>query len=325
MITTFLYQKGKPFEKNIDRARMHQALRDKEALLWVDLENPDDFEIECLVEIFNFHDLAIDDCLNDLSQPKVDDYDEYLFLVLHAVNLEGGSGQEELLTVEINIFLGPNFVVTFHKGPIQSVTQIRELASKKPETFIGQGPDKLVYYLLDYLVEKYQPVLDLYDAQVDLLEEEIFNQTKSEQLSDIMKLKKDLFHFRRTVAPQRDTINFLTRTDTGFIRPENMPYFRDVFDHLFRIYGMIEGLHEAVTGLMQVYFSYSSHKLNDSIKRMTVMATITMPPVVIASIYGMNFEHMPELSMPFGYFGSLILMAATSISVLIVMKWKKWI
>lgn len=325
MITTFLYQKGKPLEKNIDRARMMHALKDKDMLLWVDLEDPDDFEIECLVEIFNFHDLAIDDCLNDLSQPKVDDYDEYLFLVLHAVNLEAGSGQEELLTVEINIFLGPNYVVTFHKGPIQSVSQIRDLAQKKPDSFMGQGSDKLVYYLLDYLVEKYQPVFDLYDAQVDHLEEEIFNQTKTEQLSDIMKLKKDLFHFRRTVAPQRDTISFLTRTDTGFIRQENMPYFRDVYDHLFRIYGMIEGLHEAITGLMQVYFSYSSHKLNDSIKRMTVMATITMPPVVIASIYGMNFEHMPELSFHYGYLGSLVLMAATSGIVLLWMKIKKWI
>lgn len=324
MISNFLYQKGRQLERGIDRARMHQALKDKDSLLWVDLEDPDDFEIDCLVEIFNFHDLAIDDCLNDLSQPKMDDYDEYLFLVLHAVNLEGGS-LEELLTVEINIFIGPNYVVTFHKGPIQSVSQVRELVLKKPDSFMGSGSDKLVYYLLDYLVEKYQPVLDLYDAQVDHLEEEIFNQTKTEQLADIMKLKKDLFHFRRTVAPQRDTISFLTRNDTGFIRPENMPYFRDVYDHLFKIYGMIEALHEAVTGLMQVYFSYSSHKLNDSIKRMTVMATITMPPVVIASIYGMNFTHMPELSHPLGYFGSLLLMAVTSITILIFMKWKKWI
>ncbi len=324
MLTSYIFQKGKPLEKNVNRARLLQALSEKDSLVWVDLENPDDFEEECMVEIFNFHDLAIDDCLNDLSQPKVDDYDEYLFLVLHAVNLE--SCEEELLTVEIDIFLGPNYVVTFHKSPLQSVSHIRELAQKKPEAYLSHGADKLVYYILDQLVENYQPVLDLYDAQVDLLEEEIFKSTEKEHLADIMKLKKDLFHFRRSVAPQRDTINLLARTSmSGFIKEENMIYFRDVYDHLFKLYGMIEGLHEATTGIVQAYFSYSSHKMNESIKRMTVMATLSMPAIMIASVYGMNFQHMPELNHPYGYFMSIGLMALTSIALLVWMKIKKWI
>jgi magnesium transporter len=321
MIHTFFYHKGKPVEKNLTRAQMLAALHDREGLLWVDLEDPDEFETECLVEIFNFHDLALDDCLNDLSQPKVDDYEEYLFLVLHAVNV---GSDKEILSTELDVFLGPNYVVTFHKRPLQSVEVTRELAQKKPDSLLGHGSDKLVHQLLDQLVDRYQPVIDRYDEKVDQLEEDVFKHTQREHLEDIIQLRRDLFHFRRIVAPQRDTVNYLTRTETEFIREENRLYFRDVYDHLFRLYGQVEALHEALTGIMQAYFSYSSHRLNQSITRMTVMATLTMPAIVIASIYGMNFQNMPELSKPWGYPLALAAMGATSLAVLIYMKIKKW-
>lgn len=321
MITSYLYRKGKACENNIPRAQMLAALNEKDTLLWVDLEEPNDFESETLVEIFNFHPLAVEDCITDISQPKVDDYEEYLFLVMHAVKLKDDS----LSTTELDIFLGKNYVVTFHTEPLKSVDQVKESIRKKPDFCLGHGPDLLVHALLDHLVDNYQPVLDQYEEKIDKLEDEIFNHPAQDYLETIMRAKRDVFHFRRTIAPQRDTLNYLTRNPTVFIKAKNLIYFRDVYDHLFRIYGTVEGFHEAISGILQAYFSYSSNKLNEVMKRMTVMATLTMPSIIIASIYGMNFKNMPELDHPYGYLFSFVLMGVTSIGMLLWMKWKKWI
>ena len=322
MLNTFLYRKGKPLETNISRAQMFECLQEKDCLLWVDFENPSEFESDMLVEIFNFHPLAVEDCIVDLSNPKVDDYEEYLFLVMHAINLKS---KEELVTIELDVFLGKNYVVTFHKEPVKSVQQVREAVQKKPDTFLGHGADLLVHAVLDHLVDNYMPVLDQYDHQIDLIEEEMFNHTSKDFLAQLMQVKRDVFNLRRIVAPQRDTVNFLTRNPTPFIKPKHMMYFRDVYDHLFRVYSILEGFHEMMPSILQVYFSHSSHQLNEIMKRMTVLATLTMPSMIIASIYGMNFKHIPELTWDHGYFISLGLMAAISIVMLIWMKLKKWI
>ena len=321
MLTSFYYQKGKPLESGLTRPRMFEILQQKEGLLWVDFDNPDEFESDALVEIFNFHDLAVEDCVSDVSSPKADDYEEYLFLVMHALSL---AEEGKLKTVELDIFLGKNYVVTFHKEPVKSIQQVRDIV-KRSETMMNQGSDLLVHNILDHLVDNYLPVLDYYDSQIDNLEEHLVNDPPKDYLSTLMQLKRDIFNLRRTVSPQRDTIYFLTRNPTPFIKPKNVAYFRDIYDHLFRIYGMAEGYHENLTSILQVYFSFQSHKLNDIMKRMTILATLTMPSVIIASIYGMNFRHMPELNHPYGYLGSLGLMALISVGMLVWMKFKKWI
>jgi magnesium transporter len=322
MLQAFLFHKGKTLETGISRSQMLASLSDKDNLLWVDLENPNEFESDCLVEMFNFHPLAVEDCISDLSQPKVDDFEEYLFLVMHAVQT-GPDG--ELVSKELDVFLGKNYVVTFHKDPLKSVEKIRDFVAKKPEVLMGRGADLLVHSILDQLVDNYLPVLDHYDEKVDHLEEELFNNPPKDYLATILAMKRDIFHLRRIVSPQRETLNFLTRNPTIFIRQKNLIYFRDVYDHLFRIYGMIEGCQEMVTGILQAYFSYSSHRLNDVIKRLTIVATLAMPALTIASFYGMNFKHMPELDWPFGYAFSYVLMAVTTIVLLIWMKFKKWL
>lgn len=322
MLNAYLYHKGKPLEAGISRAQMLHALQEKEGVLWVDLEDPNEFEEDALVEIFNFHPLAVEDCVSDISQPKVDDYEEYLFLVMHAVHL---NGEGALATTELDVFLGKNYVVTFHKAPIKGVQLVRETLAKKPEVLMGHGPDLLVHAILDYLVDNYEPVLSQYDERIDQIEEELFNHPNKDYLAAILQVKRDVFQLKRTVAPQRDTLNFLTRTPTAFIKPKHMMYFRDVYDHLFRIYGMVEGFHELIPSILQVYFSQSSHTLNEVMKRMTILATLSMPAVMIASIYGMNFQHMPELEWRYGYFICLGLIFVTSVGMLIWMKFKKWI
>ncbi len=327
MLHSFLFHKGKPLETDIPRAQMLSALADKDSLLWVDLENPSEFESDCLVELFNFHPLAVEDCLSDRSQPKVDDYEEYLFLVMHAVRMVRNeeTSTDELGLLELDIFFGKNYVVTFHKTPINTVEQVRELVKKKPDRFTGQGSDLLVHAILDYLVDNYQPVVNQYQSRIDQFEKAIFKDPPADFLSTVMQAKEDIFSLRRIVSPQRDTVNFLTRVPTPFIRTKHMMYFRDIYDHLFRIYSIAEGFHENLSSILQAYFSYSSHKLNEVVKHLTVLATLTMPAVIVASIYGMNFRHMPELDWKFGYPFSILIAFSVSMGMLIWMKSKKWI
>jgi magnesium transporter len=321
MITSFLYKKDKTIEADVSRARMLQALKEKESILWVDIENSDEFEDDMLVEIFNFHDLAVEDCITDVSQPKVDDYEEYAFLVTHALVLK----EAQLHSIELDIFLGPNYVVTFHKEPIKSIEMMRENARRRSDYYLGRGADLLVYNILDLTVDQYMPVIEGYEDVIDQIEDRMFHNHDESCLEEVLQLKRDVFHFRRTIAPQRDALNLLTRNPSSLIKEDNRIYFRDVYDHLFRIYGIVEGFHEAITGVLQAYFSFSSHTLNKNIQRMTVMATLSMPAIMIASIYGMNFQNMPELAHKYGYHFSLGLMAFLSISMLVWMKWKKWI
>ena len=321
MLTTFLYHKAQPLETNVSRAQMLQSLQDKDTLLWVDLEDPTEFESDTLVEIFNFHDLAIEDCLSDNPHPKVDDYEEYLFLVAHALEVDGGNSVQ---TRELDLFLGKNFVVTFHKEPFRAISQSRDNAPRKPDLYFGLGSDQLVHALLDDLVDGYLPVLDEYDSRVESLGEVIFHNPDSNVLTTLMEVKRDVFHLRRVLAPQRDMLNHLARTPSAFIKTKHLMYFRDVYDHAFQIYGTMDGLQEALNSILQVYFSYSSHRLNQMIQRMTILATLTMPAMIIASIYGMNFRNIPELSLRYGYFISLGAMFVVSVGMLLWMKFKKW-
>ena len=324
-MTSFYYKKGAELETNLSRAKMLSALGEKSGILWVDFENATEFEEETLVEIFNFHPLAVEDCITDHSQPKVDDYQEYLFLVVHALAIRPKDGIGELGTIELNIFVGANYVVTFHKEPIPGVTQVRDVVVKKPQILMGGTTDLLAHSLLDHLVDSYLPVIHAYDSKIDELEKHMFENGSSDYLQTLLQVKQDIFTLRRIIAPQRDTLYALTRNPNAFIKPKNLMYFRDVYDHLFRIHTMAESYHDTLNSILQVYFSYASTKLNEVMKRLTVLATITMPPVIIASIYGMNFKHMPELEHPLGYLFALLLCVVSSVAMLVWMKIKKWI
>jgi len=325
MITSFFYKKGAPLETNLTRARLLSALGEKGSLLWVDLEEPNEFENDTLVEIFNFHPLAVEDCITDQSHPKVDDYEEYLFLVVHGLTMKQKEKHEELGTKELDIFIGENYVVTVHRSPLECVTQTRENAVRKTSTIMAGGSDILAHAILDRLVDNYLPVLTEYDIKIDVLEKEMFNHVSKNFLQILLQIKQDVFNLRRIIGPQRDTVYSLTRTPTRFIKPKNLMYFRDVYDHLFQIHNMAEVYHENLNNILQVFFSYSSFKLNEVLKHLTVLATVTMPPVIIASIYGMNFKHFPELEWAMGYPFAIGLCVLSSLITLVWMKFKKWI
>lgn len=325
MITSFFYKKGGTLETGLSRARMLSAIQEKDGLLWVDFENASEFEEDMLVEIFNFHPLAVEDCITDHPQPKVDDYEEYLFLVVHALTMRPVNGTKELGTIELNIFLGPNYVVTFHKEPISGLTQVRDAVQKKTQTLMGSSSDILVHAVLDHLVDSYLPVVHEYDAKIDEIEKNLFRSDPSrERLATLLQIKQDIFTFRRVIAPQRDTLYSLTRNPSPFIKPKHVVYFRDISDHLFRISATTDGLHDHLTSMLEVYFSYISSELNIVMKRLTVLATLSMPAVIIASVYGMNVRLLPGAGHDLGFWGIMLFTAALTVGLYFWMKIKKW-
>jgi magnesium transporter len=320
MLSSFVHKK-KQLTVNVSRQELAKALWEKDSLIWVDLEDPSEFESEILVELFNFHPLAVEDCLIEHSEPKIDDYEEYLFLVVHAA---GKTEEDEFRTVELNLFVNKHYVVTFHKEPIQSLSQVREDARKSTGSVMGEGTDMLAHAILDRLVDRYLPVLTEHGRRLDEIEDRLFDNTGDEFLRKILKIQKDVLYLRRVMSPQRETMSHLSRSARSFVRPKNLIYYRDIYDHLFRYHQMAEELHALCNGILQVYFSHVSLKLNQVIKTLTVIATIGLPPVVIASIYGMNFKAMPELSWEWGYFFSLGLMTVSSAILVVYMRLKKW-
>ncbi len=321
MLTSYLCRK-KTIVTNPSRHELARAIWDKDATIWVDLENPTEFESEILIELFNFHPLAIEDCLNEMSEPKIDHYDDHLFLVVHAIN---GRVQEQLTTIEVDIFVSKNYVVTFHQQAVQSITQLREILNKQGLTnLMSEGTDLLLHAVLDRLVDRYLSVITDQERKIDEIEDQIFNDQVKDLLPRILKIQKDVLYLKRIIGPQQETVNNLIRGSHGLIKSKNTLYFRDVNDHLFKFYQMAEQLHALLNGILQVYFSHTSTKLNEVIKMMTVIATIGFPPVIIASIYGMNFRNMPELDWRWGYYFSLALMTMSSAILLIYMKFKKW-
>jgi magnesium transporter len=325
MITSFFYKKGAQIEINLSRARLLSALGEKDGLLWVDFENPNEFESDTLVEIFNFHPLAVEDCITDHSEPKVDDYEEYLFLVVHALTMLRENGDKELSTVELNLFLGPNYVVTFHKAPVESVAQDVLRAQQKPAGMMSSGADLLVHTILDHLVDGYLPVFHQYENKADLLEKDMFDKSPSrKKLATLLQLKQDISTLRRIVGPQRDTLHFLTRNAGRFIKAKHLIYFRDISDHLFRISALANGMYDHLTSMMEVYFSYLSSELNVVMKRLTVVATLAMPAVMIASIYGMNFRVIPGATHEHGFWAVMIFTAVLTVAMYFWMKIKKW-
>jgi len=321
MLTSFVYQKNKVL-KNVTRQELAKALWDKEAFVWVDLEDPSEFESETLVELFNFHPLAIEDCLIDHSEPKIDSYDDYTFLVVHAVNMES---KEELQTYELNLFANKHYVVSFHKDPIRSIALMRDLESRKSGALISEGTDMLVHGILDQLVDAYLPVVSEYERRVDEIEDQIFGGGRKDFFPKILKVQKDVLYLKRIIGPQRETIRQLSKDTHSFVRPENMIYYRDIYDHLFRFYQMAEEVHGLINGILQVYYSHTSNEMNQVVKTMTVIATVALPMMVISGIYGMNFQNIPELDWSFGYLYVIGLMVLVSVSLLGWMKFKRWL
>ena len=319
MITTILYKAEKECQF-FDEVKTISP--DSEDILWVDFESPKKEEIELLSKHFKFHSLAIEDCIADIHHPKIDDYHDYLFVILHAIAL--GQGKTTFTTHEIDFFLGKNYLVTFHKKKVKSINAVREELSRTCTSIAG-GSDFLFHSILDRLVENYSPVIDLLENRINKTENQIFENLRENTINQIFSLKRDAMRLKRISTVQRDIVNRLSRDQFLVISKDARIYFRDTYDALFRINDITNSHRDLISGLLDVYFSSVSKRMNEVIKVLTIIATIMMPLTLITGIYGMNFRYMPEIGWKGSYFIVLGIMLFISSLMIWFFKKKKWL
>jgi magnesium transporter len=323
MIRSFVFSEGKLVGRDLDTDALRLVRADKGLVLWVDLENPREDEIKMILEgVFQFHPLAIEDCVTPSSLPKVEDYEEYLFLVTHAVDF---NRTEKFNTTELDLFLGKDYLVSFHRAALKSVQATMERCIKATG-IVARGPDRLAHMVLDALVDNYKPVMDELHKELDEIEDNVLGTDTSKNLiPNLLEVRSEISHLRQIIRPQRDVVNRLTHGDSKIIRSLMLPYFRDLRDNLIRIDETAATYADQLLISFDLYLSKSDFQANEGIKALTALTAMTLPATLIGTWYGMNFEHMPELKSPYGYPTALIV---TVVLTYVMWRWckrRKWI
>jgi magnesium transporter len=321
MIRSFIFNQGKLAGQDLDLEGLRLVLFDKGLHVWVDLENASDEEAKLVLEdVFGFHPLAIEDCLTVSERPKVDEYENHLFVVIHAVDYTRGA--EEFRTTELNIFMGKDFVVTFHREPLRSVAATIERVMKNAPA-VARAPDRLTHTILDLLVENYRPVIEELSAEVGELEDRVLQSRAGTVLADVVKVKGEVQALRRIIAPQREVIARFARGEFRFVRAHLLPYYRDLLDQLVRINDQAEAYRDSLTNLLLVQLNLEQAQTNEVIKVLTLVTVITLPAIMIASWYGMNLV-MPEFDWPWAYPAVIGFTLFTTLVVMSYFKWRRW-
>jgi len=293
------------------------------ALHWLDLEDPTVQEATVLEDPFHFHPLAIEDCLSEIHHPKVDDYDDYLYLIVHGIRFDAPTDQ--FVTRELDVFLGRNYLVTHHRGPMRSITAAREQCGKNLQAAMPRGVDFLLHQILDQMFEHYFPNLDAIEDKIQLVQVEVFEHATKETLDRIFVLKRDVAQLRRICTPQREIVHRLARGEFRVISPKAAIYFRDIYDNLYRIVDASYSYQDMMQGTLDAYLNAVNNRLNETMKRMTLLTAVLACLTVITGVYGMNFKHMPELEWRYGYVWAILLMLALPSTLIYWFRRKGWI
>jgi len=323
MIRSLVFSDGKLVGQDLEPEALRLVRADKGLLLWVDLDHPTAEETKFVLEtVFQFHPLAIEDCVQPNSLPKVEDYEDYLFIVTHAVDF---TRTEKFNTTELDLFLGKDFLVTFHTAPLRSVTTLSERIVKS--VGVGpRGPDRIAHTLIDLLVDNYSPVIEELRAELEELEESVLARASAQQrlVNELLHVRGDFTRLRTIVRLQRDVIERLARGDSKLIRAKLLPYFRDLRDNLARLEETVAGYHERLMMAFDIYLNKAAFEANEGIKFLTAITAVTIPVMAIGSWYGMNFKGMPELEASHGYLIATGAMVTTTIVMIIYLKRKRW-
>ena len=290
MIRSLYSTPNKKIRTDLTPNEIGAALKDPRSLLWVDFcQTPPEEDAPILLNTFGFHPLAVDDALQESHVPKVDDWGQYLYIVLHAVlfNKEARDG-EHVETLELDVFLGKHYLVTHHDKPIAAVDRVWANC-QRDERYVKAGADHLLYELADGVVADYMSIVDEIDEAIDRLEDEVFDKPTPQTLGRIFKIKRAVLNLRRTISPQREALNKLARDDYPVVDAKDRVYFRDVYDHLVRLYDINESLRDLAGSALDTYLSVINNNLNEVMKTLTVITTLFMPISFVAGFFGMNF------------------------------------
>jgi len=310
--------------RDLGEEDIRSAFASKQGLLWVDICDTTAEDASFLESVFGFHHLAVEDCLSPrLHAAKIDDFGGYLFITVHGVNHRSESDIVEML--ELAIFLGTHFVVSNHNFPMYSVEAITHQVEDTGRP-MQRGASFLAHALIDALVDNVLPTIDRMSDVADDLEEEVIRRPTQSTLEAIMKLKRSAVRVRRMMTPQRDLMNRLSRGEFALIGGQDaLVFYRDIYDHVVRINDINQGLLDRTDNALATYMSSVANRQNETMKVLTVVATIVLPLTLLAGIYGMNFENMPELTCSWGYYAVLGFMGAVAVGGISWFWARRWI
>jgi magnesium transporter len=322
MIHSFVFSDGKLVGRDLELEALRLVRADKGLTLWVDLENPTAEEEKLILEgVFQFHPLAIEDCRTPNSLPKSEDYDDYLFLVTHAVDF---TRTEKFNTTELDLFLGKDFLVTYHAAPLKSIAATKERCIKATGV-IARGPDRLAHLVMDAVVDLFIPVTDELRGELEELEEQVLSPRNTKLTNQLIEVRGEIAHLREIIRPQREMISRLARGESKMIRTVMLPYFRDLRDNLIRIDETAASFADRLLISFELFLNKSGFQANEGIKALTALTAISLPASIISSWYGMNFTSIPELRSPYAY---PIVAAVTVCLTFVMWRWckrRRWI
>ncbi|HEY3374214.1 MAG TPA: magnesium/cobalt transporter CorA [Candidatus Aquicultor sp.] len=299
--------------------------KEKGVVTWIDVEGINQVDVlSRLGECFNIHSLVLEDILNTNQRPKVEDYGDYLYIVLKM--LYAKSDGIDITTEQVSIILGETYVISFQEG-IEGDTfnGIREHLKVATGRLRSMGADYLAYTLIDSVVDNYFAIMEMLGEEVDDLEDELVASPERQTLESIHNLKSTMIFLRRSVWPLREVIGTLERGESRLIQPSSRIYLRDVYDHTIQVIDTIETYRDMLSGMVDIYLSSVSNRLNEVMKVLTIVSTIFIPLTFIVGLYGMNFRYMPELSSRWGYPVVLLIMLLVALSMVMYFRRKKWI
>jgi len=323
-ITIIDYDETHFQEKEVETIEECFPFKDKPTVTWINIDGLHEVEIiEKIGKHFEIHPLVLEDILNTGQQPKMEDLEQYVIVILKMLLYDEET--KEIKPEQVSLILGPNFVITFQEREGDVFDPIRDRLRKAKGRITKMKADYLAYSLIDTIVDHYYVVLEKLGEWIEGLEEELVTNPTHETLQTIHTLKRELIFLRRSVWPLREAVISLERGESALIHESTGIYLRDVYDHTIQVIDTIETFRDMVSGMLDVYLSSLSNRMNEVMKVLTIIATIFIPLTFVAGIYGMNFKYIPELEFHWGYAASLILMGIIALVMLLYFRNKRWL
>lgn len=275
-------------ETGLSLDRVNEIVASAEGCLWVDVDTSDPAQVELFKAIHGLHPLSIEDALNQNSRPKLEEYPAYLFVVILGLRFhEETEDPYDLETFDLCFFLGPRFLITAHAGPTSAIDDVATRIQKNPD-LLGRGSDRLTQAIMDGAVDAYFPLLDTIDEFIDGLEQRVIQQFDQTALPEIFAVKRLVISLRRHIGPEREVFNILTNRPSALLSPESQLYFRDIYDHVLRINDSVETFRDLLSSVLDSYLTQVSNRLGRVTKGLSVIATLSIPFVVVSGMWGMN-------------------------------------
>ena len=323
-ITLMDYDEASFDEREVADVEEAWPLRESPAVSWINIDGLHDVElVQRVGDRFGLHPLVLEDVVHTTQRPKLEEYDGYLYMVLPMLQWDEAMGQVD--EEQLSLVLGPGWVLTFQERVGDVFDPVRERIRTANRRIRSRGADYLAYALVDAVVDRYFVVLEHMGALTEELELEVMDNPGRGTMHRLHELKREMLLVRRSIWPMREMVNGLVRTDAELVREPTKVFLRDVYDHAVQVIDTLESLRDVASGMIDLYLSNVGYRTNEVMKVLTIMASIFIPLTFLAGIYGMNFEHMPELQVPWAYPTLLALMALVAVGMLVYFRRKGWI